>query len=86
MLAAAQPSISSSSRLPLRHYESLPLYNESTPYMEKELVHRQEVGPGGLGLTNRGMRRGEKGGGIQIPPTRQTRTQTYELLIFIALK
>ena len=55
MLAAAQPSISSASRLPLRHYEFLPLYNESTPYMEKELVHRQEVVPGGAGVTNRGM-------------------------------
>ena len=60
MLAAAQPSISSSSSLPLRHYEFLPLYNESTPYMEKELVHRQEVVPGGAGVTNRGMRGGEK--------------------------
>jgi hypothetical protein len=60
MFAAAQPSISSFSRLLLRHYEFRPLYNESTPYMEKELVHRQEVVPGVPGLTNRGMRGGEK--------------------------
>ena len=60
MLAAARPSTCSSSRLPLRHYEFLPLYNESTPYMEKELVHRQEVVPGGAGVTNRGMGEWEK--------------------------
>ena len=60
MLAAARPSTCSSSRLPLRHYEFLPLYNESTPYIEKDLVNRQEVGPGVTGANkSRDERRGK---------------------------
>ena len=30
------------------------------------------------------MRRAEKGRGIQIPPTRQTQTQTQDFMLFIA--
>ena len=69
MLAAAQPSISPSSKLPLRHYEFLPLYSESTPYIKKELVHQQEVVPGEGGVTNRGMRGGEKKKGNNLATT-----------------